>query len=368
MTLRSALALLAVLILAAPARAELSEDKKRRIAEAVAAFMKESRAPGVSVAVVEDGTLAWAQGWGYADLEGGVRASSTTLYRLGSLSKSLTGAGAARLWERGALDLDAPVRKYCPAFPEKEAPITTRQLLGHLGGVRHYKSDAQEDPETGNVRHFADPVAGGLSFFASDPLVEKPGTKFRYTTQGFTVVGCAMEGASGRKFVDLMREEVLVPAGMTTAREDDRFAIVPGRTRFYSKDSSGTVRNADFLDSSYKIPGGGFIGSVLDMARFEEALLSGALMKTATRDAAWTSQRTSAGEETGYGWGFGVYRQGGRLVVGHSGGQQGTSTDFRIAPAERTGTVVMANMNDVDAKALDLKLLEVVLGPAPSFR
>ncbi len=108
-----------------------------------------------------------------------------------------------QLWERGQLDLDAPVQKYCPAFPQKQAPITTRQVMGHLGGIRHYKAGSQDDPEVGNTKHFDNPIQGGLDFFKNDPLVADPGSHFHYSTQGYTLVGCVMEGASGAKIYGL---------------------------------------------------------------------------------------------------------------------------------------------------------------------
>src|SRR5205807_3878723 len=170
--------------------AKLANDKRERIEQAISKFMAANQTPCLSVAVVENGEYVWSAGFGMADLEGFVPATSQTLYRLASVSKSLTAVAAMQLSERGKLDLDVPVQKYCPAFPQKEAPITSRQLLAHLSGIRHYKSDSNNDPEVGNIKHFDDPIRGGLQFFANDPLLSKPGTKFNYTTHGYTLVGC----------------------------------------------------------------------------------------------------------------------------------------------------------------------------------
>ena len=109
---------------------KLSPAKKSQIEAAVAKFMTTTHAPGVSVAVVENGELEWANGFGLADVENNVPASEHTLYRLGSISKPLTAVGALQLWERNKIDLEAPVQKYCPAFPDKQKPITTREVMG----------------------------------------------------------------------------------------------------------------------------------------------------------------------------------------------------------------------------------------------
>ncbi len=340
---------------------KLSPEKRAQIEAAVSKFMASTHAPGVSIAVVENGESEWASGFGFADLENNVPASEHTLFRMGSISKSLTSVGALELWERGQLDLDAPVQKYCPAFPQKQKPITTREVMGHLGGIRHYKSEAEDDVEIGNTKHFDDPIQAGLDFFKNDPLVADPGTHFHYSTQGYTVVGCVMEGASGARYVDFMHLNVFVLAGMEHTQADNRFAIIPYRTRFYRKTDSGTVQNADFLDSSYKIPGGGWLSSAEDMGRFEVAILNDKLIKRSTRDLMWTPLKPSDGSKDSYGLGWGTFTEDGVFYAGHGGGQQGTSTDLLIAPEQRVGVVVLANMEDLNVNELCKQILKILL-------
>jgi serine beta-lactamase-like protein LACTB len=344
--------------------AKLSPEKRTRIEAAVSAFMASTHVPGVSVGVVENGEYEWGGGFGFADLENKVPASEQTLFRLASISKPLTATAAMELWERGKLDLDAPVQKYCPAFPQKPWPISTRQVMGHLAGIRHYKSGSQDDPEVGNTKHFDDPIKGGLDFFENEPLLSQPGTKFRYSTQGYTLVGCVIEGAAGAKYADFVRQNVFAPAGMEHTQVDDRFAIIPYRTRFYQKSQAGAVENADFLDSSYKIPGGGWLSSAEDMGRFEVAILNDKLIRCATRDLMWTPLKTSDGSNNHYGLGWGSADEAGVAVVGHTGGQQGTSTAFLLAPAQRTGVVVLTNMEGVGARELAVEILKILVGTA----
>jgi serine beta-lactamase-like protein LACTB, mitochondrial len=340
---------------------KLSIEKRSQIEAAVSRFMASTHAPGVAVAVVENGKYEWASGFGFADLENNVPASEHTLFRMGSISKSLTAVGALELYDRGELDLDAPVQKYCPAFPEKQKPITTREVMGHLGGIRHYKG-GPDDLEIGNTKHFDNPIQAGLDFFKNDPLVAEPGTHFHYSTQGYTLVGCVMEGASHGQYVDFMTRNVMAPAGMEHTQPDNRFTIIPYRTRFYQKTESGTVENADFLDSSYKIPGGGWLSSAEDMARFEVAILNDKLIKRPTRDMMFTPLKPSDGSKDTYGLGWGVGSKEGMHYVGHDGGQQGTSTDFDIAPSQRAGVVVLVNMEGVNPDGLSVEILKILLG------
>jgi serine beta-lactamase-like protein LACTB, mitochondrial len=338
----------------------LPPEKRREIEKAVASFMSANSVAGVGAAVVLEGEPVWSAGFGMADLENYSPATSSTLFRLGSISKPITATAILQLWEQGKLDLDAPVQKYCPAFPQKEWPITSRELLGHLGGIRHYNPDGKGDIPEDSARHFSSMVES-LQIFANDPLVAKPGTKFNYSTYGYTLLGCVLEGAASEKYMDYVRENIFQPAGMAQTRDDDFFTIVSHRTRWYHKDKSGIVHNAGVLDSSYKIPGGGLVSSADDMARFEAAILADKLLRRATRDLMWTPLKTVDGKTNGYALGWGIADKFGVHVAGHTGGQQGTSTAFALVPERRAGVVVLANMDNVDANQLAEEILKIVL-------
>jgi serine beta-lactamase-like protein LACTB len=170
-----------------------------------------------------------------------------------------------------------------------------------------------------------------------------------------------MEGASGIKYVEFMRQNVFLPAGMEQTQADNRFSVIPYRTRFYQKTDSGTVLNADFLDSSYKIPGGGWLSSAEDMARFEVAMLNDKLVRRATRDLMWTPLKPTDGSKDTYGLGWARSEEGGISVVGHNGGQQGTSTAFLLAPSQRAGVVVLTNMEGAPADDLANQILKIVV-------
>jgi serine beta-lactamase-like protein LACTB len=337
-----------------------SSDKRAQIEKAASSFMAANSVPGISAAVVQDGELVWSEGFGMADLENFVPATSFTLFRLGSISKPITATAILQLSERGKLDLDAEVQKYCPAFPKKEWPITTRELLGHLGGIRHYNPDGKGDIPEDSAKHFSS-MEDSLEIFAGDALVAKPGTKFHYSTYGYTVLGCVLEGAAAEKYMDYVKENVFDPARMAETRDDNFFAIVPHRSRWYHKDKAGVVDNAGVLDSSYKIPGGGLVSSAEDMARFEIAIMANKLLKPATRDLMWTPQKTADGSQNNYALGWGTEKKYGLALVEHTGGQQGTSTSIILVPERHAGIVVLANMDGVNSAALSTEILKIVL-------
>ncbi|MBV9696262.1 MAG: beta-lactamase family protein, partial [Gammaproteobacteria bacterium] len=265
-----------------------------------------------------------------------------------------TAVAAMSLVAAGKLDLDAPVQRYCPPFPLKQWPITTRQLLSHTAGIRHY--EAGEPEHTQHYRFTADAFA----LFAADPLLFRPGTGYSYSTYGYTVAGCAVEGSAGAPFESYVAAHVLQPAGMTHTRVDDAFEIVPHRARGYQK-VDGQVRNAVLMDSSYKIAGGGFVSTAEDLVHFGVALLQGKLLKPALLQEAWTPTAVSGKES--YGLGFSVL-EGGRFIR-HTGGQSGTSTVLLILPREHAALAAMANMNDVQLAELVRGLLQAVQLPTP---
>ncbi len=188
--------------------------------------MKKQNIAGLVLTIVVDGKIAVSRAYGFADLENQVPVTTATLFRTGSIAKPMTSTAAMALYQAGKLDLDAPVQKYCPAFPQKQWTITTRELLGHQSGIRHYRQDKADFLSTKHYAHISD----AFEMFANDPLLFEPGAKMQYTNYGYDVVGCVIEGASGADFVTALNTLVLTPAGMASTRTDDAFAVVPHRS------------------------------------------------------------------------------------------------------------------------------------------
>jgi serine beta-lactamase-like protein LACTB, mitochondrial len=174
------------------------------------------------------------------------------------------------------------------------------------------------------------------------------------------VVGCAIEGAAGQSFQDYVAAHVLQPAGMTHTVVDNTFDIVPHRARGYQK-IDGEVKNAELMDSSYKIPGGGYVSTAEDLVRFAQALLDGKLVKPATLAEMWTALPVSGKES--YGLGFQVL-EGGKFVM-HTGGQPGTSTVLLIVPGSHFALAIMANLGEARLRELLRALLAEMKMPVP---
>ncbi len=323
------------------------------VREAVLAEMSRLGIPGLSLAVVEDGALVYEEAFGFADVENSVRARPETVYRLASVSKPMTAVAALRLAERGLLDLDAPVWRYCPDFPEKPWPVTARQLLCHQGGIRHYRPD-----EPTLTRRF-DSFAEALSIFRDDPLAHEPGTAVRYSTYGYNLLGCAAAGAARAPFLALLGEAVFAPAGMTTTGPDDVRQITPHRAQGYVRDAQGRLQNSALADMSYKLPGGGLSGTAADVARFGSALLAGRLISASTLEQMLTRQATRDGRVTGYGLGLTLGERAGRPEAWHTGGQERVSNVLYLSldrgvPGGGRAVAILTNLERVQPEVLAL--------------
>ena len=316
-----------------------------RIDSAITAFMARERIPGLSIAVATGNQVRWEQGYGFADLENFVPATAATVYRLASVSKPITAVAVMQLAERGSLDLDVPIQRYVPSFPAKRYPVTARQLLSHLAGVRHYKGDEWE-----STRPYPN-LTAGLAMFEDDSLEHAPGARMTYTTHGYTLLGAAVEGAARMPYMDYLRAHVLAPAGISAMRDDDVAALIPHRARAYARDSTGALRNAGLANTSYKIPGGGLVSTAADVARFAVAVQSGRIVRPATFARMTTPARTTDGKAIGYGlgWTIGQIPTAPPGVVWHSGGQQGTSSMVYLLPNDGTVVAILTNLEGLGA-------------------
>jgi CubicO group peptidase (beta-lactamase class C family) len=334
-------------------------DFGAKVDRIVTEAMRQQQIPAMLAAVAIADRIVYSKAFGTADLENDVPARAETLVRTGSIAKPISAAAAMTLVDSGKLDLDAPVQKYCAAFPRKKWPITTRELLSHTAGIRHYKAGEVE-----NTRHYSR-MPDGFAIFADDALLFQPGTAFSYSTYGYTVVGCVIEGASGERFQDYVAAHVLKPAGMTHTFVDDVFEIVPHRARGYQK-IDGQVKNAGLMDSSYKIPGGGYVTTAEDLVRFAQALMDGKIVQPATLERMWTAVDLPGGAKAShYGLGFSVRMVDGGKYVSHSGAQQGTSTGMAIVPERHFAVAVLANMDKADPSNVVRGILELYNMPHP---
>lgn len=325
-----------------------------------AALVEQANLPGLSVAVGIDGEVVWSEGFGYADVEHRLPVTPLTRFRIGSVSKPLTATAIGLLYERGALDLDAPVQQYVPSFPEKRWPITTRQLAGHIAGIRHYRGD-----EFLSARHY-DGVLEGLEIFADDSLLFQPGTDYSYSSYGWNLISAVVQAASGVDFLTFMQDQVFGALDLRYTVPDQVDSIIPHRVGYYEHGEDGRLVNAPYVDNSYKWAGGGFLSTAEDLVRFGFRHIRDPYLRPETVELLFTPQRLTSGEDTGYGIGWRTTEDWfGRRAVGHTGGSVGGTTAFVTYPAEQAVVAVMANLSDAPGlSSLASALAEFFVPPA----
>ncbi len=305
-----------------------------------------NKIPGYAAAIYYRGNLLWARGVGIADMKTNRAVRRDTPFRLASISKPISAVALLYLFEQRKVQLKDDVRKYCPAFPPKPFPTTLEQLLGNMGGIRHYRG--QEDAN--NSTPYAG-VVDSLKKFALEPLAYEPGTRYMYTSYGWSLVGCAIEGAGGMSYEKWLEDKIFATVGMYNSGLDNGRGPSARRALGYRLTADGGVEDCAYSDNSAKYPGGGLVSTVDDLARFVDGLYREQLLRRETVDLMWTSGKTKAGKTTGYGfgWSLGKAPEGDREIY-HTGSQQGASTLLYLRPEQRFAFIWLTNMENLPAR------------------
>ena len=363
------LGLLVMLVGLLPAGGAAGQPPPGRYAAAVAALdrwlagqVAEKRIPALSIALVDDQSIVWATGYGFADAARTVPATGETAYRVGSVSKLFTDVAVMQLVEAGQLDLDAPVRRYLPEFAPRGARaggITLRQLMAHRSGlVREPPVGSYFDPDPPGL---AATVAG----LAATDLVYPPGARLKYSNAAIATVGLVLERATGEPFGRRVADHVLRPLGMTRSGFD------PAPDRVAATMWTGFGR--DFPAPTFDLgigPAGGLDSTAVDLARFVQAIFrrglgdadrgAGPILRPATLDAMLALQFERPGATHGFGLGFIVDRLDGHPRVGHGGAVYGCAAELAALPDRKLGVAVIAAPDC--ANGLTTRVADVALG------
>ena len=333
----------------APAAAHADAVKRAR--PLIRAFVFEENLPGLSLAVGVGGKVVWAEGFGWADIEKRRPVTPRTRFRIGGIVKPMTATAVGLLLERGELDLDLPARHYVPKYPEKPWPVTTRQLMGHTAGFRHYTDDEEMLYRRGSCASALDAV----SIYAGDSLRFEPGSAFAYSSYGWMLVGAVVEAAAREPFLRYMQREVFDPLGMRDTVLDDPAQPGAETTTFYwpfaGADPKNGIEYANNPDNTCLQGAAGLLSTPSDVVRFGAATLSGRLLRTETLDILRTPLKLASGEATGHGLGWFVRQipmgpsAEPTTVFGHDGRSAGGTTALVTVPEHDLVIAVTANVS-----------------------
>lgn len=359
------------LLVAAPATGSTFQEE---IELAIRAELEQSGVPSLQVAIGRKGEVIYEGAFGLADLEQDVAASAETRYRSASISKWFTATAAMKLVEQGKLDLDKSIQEYCPHFPRKRWPITARHLLTHTSGIRGYAdyetefAQANSDEERADIERRQNRDALGtytrytdvvtpLANFKNDSLVFEPGTDWLYTSFGYRVLACVIEGAAGRTYQSLLDAEVFEPTGLIRTVPDDAWAIVPHRAAGYRLNRGEPIRRADMRDVSENLPAGGHLTTATDLIRFAQAFQAGQLVSPESvslmtqglsgkgvETENYTSWRYAIPSRDKYAYGIMSFPNETQLWIGHTGRQAGASSIVVLVPEQDISIAVLTNV------------------------
>ena len=327
-------------------------EKIKKIEAFVEAQMKRDGVTGLTIGFQKD-DFRWVKAYGLADLENKIPTKPVSSYRMASVTKPMTAIGILTLVEQGKIDLDAEVQEYVPYFPKKKHPVTIRRLLGHLGGISHYRNYALEGHFKNNKN-----TRQAIKVFEDFELVNEPGTRYSYTSYGYNLLGAVIEGASGKSYGEYMTENVWKPLGMRNTVMDDPLKIIPNRVKGYRL-INGKVGNSEFVDISSRFAAGGIRSTVPDMLNFAKGMYEGKLLTAKMRNEMWTGQVTKTGNRINYGYGWGTGSANGRFMVGHSGSQAETKTYLLTLPNEKFTAAVAINFENVNPTTYPAEVFKI---------
>ncbi len=332
------MALMAVLALAAsPVQADEVDDY-------LAAQMKWLHLTGVSLAVVRDGKLVKAAGYGWANLETKTPASPESVYKLGSLSKQFIAAAVLLLVQDGRLGLDDPVNRILAESPETWSGITIRHLLTHTSGL------VREVPDFDPFKVQSD--ADVLRSVAALPLRFPPGDHWEYSNVGYYALAEVIRTVTHRPWSEFVAERVFAPAGMNATRTTTA-EIVPGRAAGYAGRGGALVNAADWVVVR---PSGAFLSTVLDLAKWDVAMSDDRVLPASARTAMWTPVTLNDGSRHPYGFGWFVDANNGHRRIHHDGGVPGFSSDFERFPDDGLTVILLANREGRDLRDLAIQV------------
>lgn len=310
--------------------------------------------PAAGVAIVRDGRVVLAKGYGAADIEASTPANENTAFEIASVTKQFTAAGVMLLVEDGKLKLDDTLGKYVTGVPEKWSGVTIRQLLNQVSGIPNYTMGGKLVHEKVYTQ------AEILGLVKDVPTEFEPGTKWAYSNTNYFLLGMVIETASGKSYPDYMSKRVFKPLGMTSTEVNTSGLKIKNAATGYDFES-GKWQKAKLDDPSQPFAAGAIVSTPADMAKWAIAVSEGKLLKKTSWDEVLASGKLPDGKPTNYGFGWQIAKFGETGYIGHSGGISGFTSFHVRFPAENLSVVVLANTTTRATQELAFEIAGVYL-------
>jgi CubicO group peptidase (beta-lactamase class C family) len=334
----------------------------------VATEMEAGSIPAVALAIVQGGRLILAKAYGMANLEHMVPATPHTVFKIASITKTITAAAIMMLVEQGEVRLDDPINRYLPHPQDTWKGITLRHLLTHTSGITNYEPLLSHSWQPDGMYEEVVRMVSEL------PLEFQPGDAIRYRNTNYIILGILVEQVSGTPYRDFVREKILAPVGMTeTCWNNDR-EIVPNRAQGYAWDSETLqcpgqppLRNIGKpAPGLWNYADGGLLSTVLDLARWDAALDTEKLLEKSSLEQMWIPARLKDGTALEYGLGWIVKVVEGHRNIGHWGRNPGFMAEMSRFVDDRLTVIALCNRWKADIGRLVSRIASLyVPGIAP---
>ena len=345
---RATIALL--LLVSSPLAAQTVDDVIQGLERQLERDVAADNVGAISAGVVIGDRVVWARGFGLADRETKRPATDSSIYRVGSISKSITAVAMMLLAEHNQLTPDDPVADYLPQIAElldypSDHPITLRELASHTGGL--VREPGLEGAAAGPMDQWEQRI------FASIPTTRvqsAPGSQYSYSNIGYGILGLTVSHAANRPFMVLVIEDIFDPLGMTTAGFRPTPVIAPLLAAGYVVNRQGTIDPGpaarEHGGRGYKVPNGAVYASVYDLAHFVAAMTGARpLLSDATRREMLRIQ-TPENPQQGYGLGFSIrVDSAGNKMAGHGGSVAGYNATMQFDPDAQIGVIILRAYN-----------------------
>jgi len=338
-----------ILLVFCSAQADLVDER-------IQADMEREHIPGLAVAVVTNGVLARAQGYGWAEEKAKRPVTTNTLFQIQSVTKTFTATAIMLLAEEGKINLEKRITTYLKNLPPAWSNVTVRHLLTHTSGIKDFINEP-----TVNLTNDVTPDEIVKSL-ADLPLNFQPGEEYRYSNTGYQLLGMIIHALTGTEWHEFVRQRVLLPAGMTSTHVNAVNIKSPDLARGYRWDKDEFRPGYPVAMSILSYPGGGLLSSVVDLVAWDKCLDRETVVGKPVLEKMWTRAVLNSGKKADYGLGWSIEELRDHPYVSHGGAHMtGFKSIFLRFVDDRVTVIVLCNQRSANPANIAFRVADCYL-------
>jgi CubicO group peptidase (beta-lactamase class C family) len=333
--------------------ARSTDETLARIDTIAERALKGGSIPGLSLALSLGGETLVAKGYGFANLEHEVPVTTKTVFRIGSVTKQITGAAILQLMEAGLLEASSTLGELVDEYPEPGRRVTVHQLLNHTSGIQSYTGLPGFMGEPSRMTYSHERL---IKMFCDEPLNFEPGTRFRYNNSAYYLLGVIIERVSGQDYGQYLREEIFEPLGMNSSCYGWNRPLIPHRAAGYDLDDESQLINCNYIDMSCPGAAGALCSTAQDLLAWLNGLFNWEVIADSSLERMTGPQVASMPEDANYGYGLFLGGTADDRRIHHGGGIHGFTSLVVYYPEDELAVVLLTNTGSADLGALERSL------------